>query len=291
MNLKAFIKSNKTLYKLARGILHKTVRPRYEVLTLEGLFYLASDWADMLPKNFDCVVGVPRSGSLVANVVASKLNLPLSTPDEFIAGHVWGGAVGQQFKRLLIVEDAVNEGRALKEAIAKLKAHNPNLEILTGCLNTPFSSDMRRFINYSYINGHRSMIAEWHTHSFFANKKLAVDCDGVLLDEHGGGPLLVPSFRVSAVVSARLQSEYAETERQLLEHGVRYSKLILFPFPESKRTYKRVVRFKADVARCLGVDWFWESDAVLAKGICQRAGIPVYCSDNKMVYLPKKKKR
>lgn len=288
---KSFIKKHPALLRVTRGcknILYPE-KQLWHVTTFDDVFGLASDWADLLPRDFDCIIGVPRSGLLVANVLASKMNKPLSTTDSFIAGQVWADKYAkgpQKYRKVLLVEDAVNEGRQLKEDVSKLLLHDPSLEVKTGCLITPFTSQMQDFIDYSYVNA-RNCPSEWHMHSFFLNKRLAVDLDGVLSDEVHGGPLLIPSFEVAAVVSARLESERAQTEKLLQDFGVRYQQLILFPKLAEGRTLRSIAEYKAAAAKKLCVDWFWESDAPAAELIAGLLGKPVYCPSNRLIYSPK----
>ena len=52
-------------------------------------------------------------------------------------------------------------------------------------------------------------------HSFFKGRILAVDLDGVLLDEKSGNPLLIPAFPVEAVITARIEADREKVESWL----------------------------------------------------------------------------
>jgi hypothetical protein len=41
-----------------------------------------------IPKNIGLVVGIPRSGLLVANIIALHLNLPLTDLDDLVEGRM-----------------------------------------------------------------------------------------------------------------------------------------------------------------------------------------------------------
>ena len=64
----------------------------------------------ILPRDFDLIVGIPRSGMFPANLLALYLNRPVTDLDSFRNGHVYkAGERGQffdinQFKKILVVE-------------------------------------------------------------------------------------------------------------------------------------------------------------------------------------------
>jgi hypothetical protein len=242
----------------------------------------------MLPKDFDCILGVPRNGLLVASVLALKMGKPLSTADDFVRGIVWtsrGYEKPSTYKRVLLVEDAVNSARTMKEDIAKLKAYDANLEVKTGCL-FPQNPEMQKWVDYYYAITHNAP-AEWHMHSFFKGRILAVDLDGVLLDEKSGNPLLIPAFPVEAVITARTEADRQKVESWLKSHGVRYNRLIMFEGNLNERSVKRISRYKADQLLRIGAEWFWESEPDLSEAICRIAKIPVYCPVNHKIYSSK----
>lgn len=288
--VKKFIKSHKRLLAIARKT-KRVLRPQrkdWHVISFEDVFGLAVDWADLLPKDFDCIIGVPRTGLLVANVLSSKMNKPLSTADDFTRGIVWYSQASEKpaaFKKVLVVEDAVNSAKAMKADVEKLQRYNPSMEIKTGCLFVA-NQEMKDFIDYYYATTCNAP-AEWHMHSFFKNTTLAVDLDGVICDEKSGNPLLIPAFDVEAVITARLESERSDTVAWLQRHGVRYKQLIMFQGPAADRTFRNISDYKAKAILGIGAEWFWESDYDLAEEICYLIKIPVYCPTNRTIYSSK----
>lgn len=84
----------------------------------------------ILPRDFDLIVGIPRSGMFPANLLALYLNRPVTDLDSFRNGHVYkAGERGQffdinQFKKILVVDDSIASGSALnkcKEQLQELK--------------------------------------------------------------------------------------------------------------------------------------------------------------------------
>ncbi|MGD6807232.1 MAG: phosphoribosyltransferase family protein [Candidatus Bathyarchaeia archaeon] len=287
---KNFIRHHKRLLSFAKACkraLHPA-KNNWHVITFEDQFGLAVDWADMLPKDFDCIIGVPRNGLLVASVLALKMGKPLSTADDFVRGIVWASSSSEKpsvYKRVLLVEDAVNTARAMKEDISKLKAFDANLEVKTGCI-FPQNPEMQNWIDYYYAISHDAP-AQWHMHSFFKDKVLAVDLDGVLLDEATGNPMLIPAFHVEAVITARIERDRAKVESWLKSHGVHYNQLIMFGGELEDRSVKRIAKYKAEQLLRVGAEWFWESEPDLAEAICGLSKLPVYCPTNHKIYSSK----
>ena len=284
---KNFIRSHERLLSFARTCkqVFRPVKHNWHVITFEDVFGLAVDWADILPKDFDCIIGVPRSGLLIANVLATKMGKPLSTADDFVRGIVWCSKDHEKpsvYKRVLLVEDAVDSARAMKADIEKLHQYNPSLDVKTACLS-PTSKAMQEWIDYYYASVNDTP-AEWHMHSFFKNKVLAVDLDGVLLDEATGNPLYIPTFKVEAVITARVESEREKVEAWLKDHGVRYNQLIMFQGAEAERSFENITRYKAKSVQSVGAQWFWESESYQAEEISGLTKIPVYCPTNRMIY-------
>lgn len=87
---------------------------------------------DSLPRwaGVDVVVGLPKSGMLPASYIATALNVPLLDIDAF----VYRASIGsgrrplrgfedfpRQGDRVLVVDDSISSGRALRAAEEKLK--------------------------------------------------------------------------------------------------------------------------------------------------------------------------
>jgi orotate phosphoribosyltransferase len=53
------------------------------------------EWMTSLPRDIDLVIGVPRSGMLVANLLALDFNLPLADLDGFLKGHIMAAGARQ----------------------------------------------------------------------------------------------------------------------------------------------------------------------------------------------------
>jgi adenine/guanine phosphoribosyltransferase-like PRPP-binding protein len=82
---------------------------------------------NIIPRDIDLIVGVPRSGMLPANLLALYLNLPYTDIHSFINGFTYESGARKQFfdssehKRVLVVDDSIASGAALEECKEKLE--------------------------------------------------------------------------------------------------------------------------------------------------------------------------
>jgi orotate phosphoribosyltransferase-like protein len=149
LKAKFFVKSHSKLLEFARFVLCKKTPV---VLSWDDVYMMVEDWCRFLPRDFDCVIGIPRSGLMVADQIALQFGLPLSTPDSFIQGAVWQSKrldLPPNFKRVLVVDDCVDVGRDLIYELHRLRKAFPDCEFLTGAL----ASFGRIHLNYCYIVG------------------------------------------------------------------------------------------------------------------------------------------
>jgi Uncharacterized conserved protein len=283
------------LYNTAKKISGRSPK----IVSFSEGFLFAADWAKKIPNNFDAIVGVPRNGLLIANVLASAMGKPLSTPDCFMRNEVWfskDGVLPKKYHSILLVEDAIDLGRALNKAEEQLHQYDKDLEIKKASLFV--SSRAKQKVDYYYasLKGN-STIFEWNlltaTGAVFG--KLAVDMDGVLCvdcppevdaDEdsyvkwiENVEPFLIPAFHVDAIVTSRLEKYRPQTEKWLKANGVKYGQLIMLNLPDkTQRTYASIVDHKVKSVCSLKPNWFWESSLLEAKAINKQAKIPVLCT-------------
>lgn len=284
-----------TLYNAAKKISGNSPK----IVSFSEGFLFAADWAKKIPNNFDAIVGIPRNGLLIANVLASAMGKPLSTPDSFVQNQVWyskDGVLPKKYHRILLVEDAIDLGRALEKAEEQLHAYDKDIEIKKASLFV--SSRAKEKVDYYYasLKGN-STIFEWNlltaTGPVFG--KLAVDMDGVLCldcpsevdaddDSYGKWienvePFLIPAFHVDAIVTSRLEKYRPQTEKWLKANGVKYGQLIMLNLPDkTQRTYSKIVEHKVNSVGLIKPNWFWESSLLEAKAINKHAKIPVLCT-------------
>lgn len=278
----------------------------YSFVTYEDGFALASQWAEHLPKDFDCIIGVPRNGLMIASALASKMGKPLSTTDNFVRGIVWFSKDVEKpktYRKVLLVEDAINEGRSMQRDYELLRSFNCDLIIKRASLFAKGSST--NWLDYYYLN-HSVGPMEWNllTSMGAIYGKVAVDIDGVLCQNcfinevaepkkyetwlSSVEPLLLPAYPIEAVITGRIERYRPATDLWLKLHGVKYNKLIMFNSENpGERTLKNVAHFKADNAIAVGAEWFWESSFLVAREVARLTHIPVYCVETRQILMNK----
>jgi len=103
-----------------------------EYRTVAQLDDAVVSWLADLPRDIDIVAGIPRSGLLVANLLALHLNVPMTDVAGLIEGRViqsgarFKGADPRQFltkpRHVLVVDDSICSGSAMQKVKASLAA-------------------------------------------------------------------------------------------------------------------------------------------------------------------------
>src|SRR5690606_18339031 len=100
---------------------------------LNDLSKLSSRFACNVPKDVELIVGIPRSGMLVASIIALKLNLPLTDLYSFLRNDDLKKGNTRTYKHdqlikpqdartILLVDDSISSGNSMRAAYDKVKA-------------------------------------------------------------------------------------------------------------------------------------------------------------------------
>jgi orotate phosphoribosyltransferase len=252
------------------------------------------EWTDRLPQ-VDLVVAVPRSGLLVGSIIALRRAIALTTPERD-ATSVWVSRHIEQrdIRRILLVDDSIATGRALREAYASVKTNYPDAQIMTAALIA--TGDSRRKVDYCGMVIESPRIFEWNV-MHVKRGVVAFDLDGVLAEEPAPGLRkddaryrswitnaavhLIPNYSIDVIISNRPQYVRAETEAWLRSHGVRYERLELAP-NDIGQSGKH--EHKVSILREIKADLFIESSPSEAESIAKETHIPVLCIGNRRLY-------
>lgn len=265
------------------------------MLTVKDVGDLTRDVAAGLHRidrdSFDVVVGIPRSGMIPASMIATALGKPLATPAAFAAGIVHGVSdrpVGA-LRRVLLVDDSVNRGGAMRAAFDTVSEHADKVTRLAvyGSHNEP----SERHVDAWLAECKSPRVFAWNLVKHIRNRAAGWDMDGAICEDWTGSerrdvaayrahvasaaPLLLPQTDVKAVVTWRLEKHHDATAAWLDRHGVKYERLV--SATTDMREMMHPGTWKADVARSLELELFVESDVRQAKRIAAAANIPVFC--------------
>jgi orotate phosphoribosyltransferase len=272
----------------------------------------ARSWLQRLPSDIDLIVGIPRSGLLVASILAIHRNVLLADVDGFIKGRVMGAgfrydrsldAGSVQPRRILVVDDTLNSGREMARVRTKIAAaHRPGQVLYGAMYVTPGSEQL---LDYFYQVVPLPRVFEWN---IFHNDILAcscVDIDGVLCrdpapEENDDGEqyevfirhvnaCLRPTVKIRYLVTCRLEKYRRQTEEWLRKWDIRYEQLLMMSYPDKESRVKeaKYSRFKADVYSQTSAALFIESSVTQASDIATQAGKPVYCVETGRIVYPR----
>lgn len=265
-----------------------------------------------IPKDIDLVVGVPRSGLFVANIIALYLNVPLSEVDGFLKGNIFESGLTRRSenyeqqknnpKKVLIVEDSVLSGKSLLETKRKIKEqYKEDIEIIyLAAYVIPEKKDMVDI----YLDICKApRVFEWNIMHHRILEKSCFDLDGVLCldptknqDDDGeiyknfllnAEPLFIPTQKIGNIVTCRLEKYRNQTEEWLKINGIKYDNLIMMNYESKAERIKqgKHAQYKAEHYKKTKSDLFIESNLNQAIMISKVSKMPVYCIEvRRMIY-------
>lgn len=257
----------------------------------------------ILPRDFDLIVGIPRSGMLPANILALYLNKPLTDLNSFVNGHVYkAGERGQffdikEFKKILIVDDSIASGSALEKCKTSLKDISQNFEI-SFCVIYVIPGK-EKLVDYYFESVPLPRYFQWNILNHTSLEKACFDIDGVLCPDPteqqnddgplykefilNAPPLFIPGAKIGTIVTSRLEKYREETEIWLKKNNVKYKKLEMLDLPDKEARIKagNHGQFKASVyGSSSDYILFIESNYHQAIEINQITKKPVLCTEN-----------
>jgi len=261
----------------------------------------------LLPRDFDLIVGVPRSGMLPANLLALYLNLPYTDIHSFKNGFVYKSGARKQFfsdsdyKKILVVDDSIASGAALMECKGELKDLESTFHIEYCVIYT--TPEKRNLVDYYFEAVATPRYFQWNIFNHTTIEKACFDIDGVLCvdpneDENddsekyksflrNAAPLYLPGSKIGTIVTSRLEKYRKETEAWLSVNGVIYNKLVMLDLPDMKARQRanNHAGHKAETFKNKTYNLFVESSLSQAKEINRITKKPVFCTENfEMIY-------
>lgn len=265
-----------------------------------------------IPKDIDLVVGVPRSGLLVANIIALHLNVPLADLDGFIEGKVFQSGITRRpndydnkvkkQKKVLIVEDSVLSGESIQNA--KNKILNINRNDIDVIFFAAYIAPGKESLVDMYLEiCDLPRVFEWNIMHHGVVERSCFDLDGVLCidptesDDDDGEiyksflrqvkPLFVPTKEIGNIVTCRLEKYREETEEWLKKNNIKYKNLIMMDYKSKEERMRagKHAEYKAKNYKKTNSDLFVESSLNQAISIAKISNKPVYCVEvQKMIY-------
>lgn len=257
---------------------------------------------NVIPRDIDLIVGVPRSGMLPANLLALYLNRPYTDIHSFMNGHIYkAGARGQffdtnQFKKILVVDDSVASGSALHEVKTNLKELSTQFDIKYCAVYVIPGKE--KVVDYYFEVVPLPRYFQWNILNHTSLEKACFDIDGVLCvdptpEQNDDGekytdfvlnaqPLFIPGAKIGTIVTSRLEKYRPQTEQWLKAHNVKYDDLIMLDLPDMAARQKANNHgdHKAKAYMSKPYVLFVESELNQAIAINRIAKKPVLCTAN-----------
>lgn len=256
----------------------------------------------VLPRDFDLIVGIPRSGMLPANLLALYLNKPYTDIHSFVNGHIYSAGARSQFfdiksyKKVLVIDDSISSGSALEKSKALLKPVENDFDISYSVVYAVPGKE--KLIDYYFEIVPLPRYFQWNILNHTILEKACFDIDGVLCvdptsEQNDDGPaytdfvlnakpLFIPGSKIGALVTSRLEKYRPQTEEWLRKYNVKYDDLIMLDLPdmEARRRANNHADHKAKAYKSSKYVLFIESELAQAHEINRKTSKPVICTEN-----------
>ena len=271
-----------------------------------------SDNISVFPDDIDIVVGIPRSGMMVANIISLYLNKPLSDLDSFLDKRFYRNGTAKKalssdfsfgdIKNVLIVEDSVFKGRSItkaKQMIGDSDLCNLNYTFFAAYV----SEEKKREVDLYYRVIEQPRIFEWNYLQHPGLLNCCVDLDGVLCNDPSKNEndddkrylgflekaevKFYPTEKIGYIVTSRLEKYRKQTENWLKTKNIQYEKLVMMDLDsaQERQRLNNHADFKARwYKEFKNSDLFIESNGEQAKRINELTGKAVFCPTSHVFY-------
>lgn len=284
--------------------------------SVSDLSFLTNRHVSRVPQDIELIVGIPRSGMLVASIISLKLNLPLTDLYSFLRNDELKKGNTRTYKhnqlqrpweasKILLVDDSIASGKSMEAAVAMVRDSFAG-EVVT--MAAFAQRDNTRQVDMFLETVEQPRLFEWNImhHHLLSNACLSIDgvlCVGPAPGENDDGPnyrrflqetspLFIPSIKVAHLVTNRLEKYRAETEDWLARHGVEYGQLHMLELPNDQQARRLKVEapFKAKIfSSDPHAILFIEGNRDEALEIMKISNKPAFCVTTNEMFVPGRK--
>lgn len=262
-----------------------------------------------IPKDVDLIVGIPRSGLLVANLMALYLNVKLTDIEGLKNDKIFSkGNTSKcnneiqeinECRKILVVDDSIFNGDAINRAKEELEDFPYKEKLVFMAVYTTEQGKDKVDLYFEICNPPRMF--EWNLMRHNLLEKCCFDIDGVLCvdptyeqnsdekkyDEflRTAIPLFIPNKKIGHLVTSRLEKNRELTEQWMREHKIQYDNLKMMPYKNREERMKanNHAEHKAEYYKNTDALLFVESSHVQAVKIAEIAKKPVFCIETQEI--------
>lgn len=207
---------------------------------------------DKIPKDIDLIVGIPRSGMLVSNIIALTLNKPLVDLEGFLEKKIFssgqrlsnGISSFSKIKKILVIDDSLCSGLSLEKSKFQINKSGIDKEIIYGVVYLKPGQENKVDLYLELCPLPR--IFEWNLFHHQTISRSCIDIDGILCrdpteEENDDGekyiffinnvkPKIIPTMEISHLVTCRLEKYRKDTVNWLKKNSIKYKNLIMMPY-------------------------------------------------------------
>ncbi len=249
------------------------------------------EWIKKFDTQYDLIVGIPRSGLMVASLIATSMAKPLATPDRIM--WISKSITPRSIKNILVVDDCITTGKSINTGFEKVREQYPEAVIHKGVL---FANNDNKWMVDTYCRTLHGNIFQWNLLHFKIGA-VGFDMDGVLCEECSEGndeetylkqmdsarPYLVPEFEIDFIITDRLEKYRPQTEKWLKDHGVRYKRLVMWNVPKRPERDASAA-FKSEIIKGIDIRYYLESELKQAEAIWHATRTICVCTDEMKMF-------
>jgi len=260
-------------------------------------------FSKQINRDYDLIIGIPRSGMIPASIISFQLNKPLCTITEFINNEFINGFRmnnKNNIKKVLIIDDSLSSGQELNKNLELVKYIMIERNIIYDTCVIYSSNNTNLNLTYFYKIQPHPRVFQWNIMNHGHLSTAGVDIDGVLCydpdfleDDNkkmsnfilSAKPLYIPTIKIHCLITNRLEKYRKETVEWLNNNNVKYNHLLMAKYdtPEQRRNHYSKMGgngiAKAQKALEMKCNWFVESDITQAKQIKNIMKTSVFCTD------------
>lgn len=258
-------------------------------------------------REFDLIVGIPRSGMIPAYMIALGLNVQCTSLPSFLNNEPLSHGITRKTKskvtnpwdakNVLLVDDSISTGKSLTLIMESLPDHL-KAKVTSSVIYS--SKPVREEVNIIFRSKPNPRVFEWNFfhHPFVENA--CIHMDGIIFVEAPNEVKaneekyvsyiknvkanVIPSYKLHTVITDRLEKYRDDTAEWLRRHNINYDHLIMKNVASEEKKQDWMAKYYKDSS----AQYFIVKDSTRALKIKKESVKFVFCIDENKFYSPSK---